>query len=145
MPVKPHVIIVGLGLTGLSAACTLSGRGLDILLMDENTRPGGNTRAGRDDSRPARERLKRQGYGWVYELRRQTKCNRGSRLPREGGAATDPAPGDHLRRFSQRKRPGVERDVRGTARFPGHLPPRGHCLGANQAQDRQWIDHPGRP
>ncbi len=41
MPVNPHVIIVGLGLAGLSAARTLSGRGLDILLMDENARPGG--------------------------------------------------------------------------------------------------------
>ncbi len=62
MSAKPHVIIVGSGLAGLSAARALSGRGLDILLMDENTRPGGQylRRAPRRlgvDSRPTRERL----------------------------------------------------------------------------------------
>lgn len=36
-----HVIIVGSGFAGLSAAQTLAGRGLDILVIDESVRPGG--------------------------------------------------------------------------------------------------------
>ncbi len=36
-----HVAIVGSGIGGLSAAVTLAGHGLDILLIDENIQPGG--------------------------------------------------------------------------------------------------------
>ena len=38
---KYHVVIIGSGIGGLSAAHTLSGHGLDILLIDENAHPGG--------------------------------------------------------------------------------------------------------
>ena len=38
---KYHVVIVGSGIGGLSAAQTLAGHGLDILLIDENAHPGG--------------------------------------------------------------------------------------------------------
>jgi NADPH-dependent 2,4-dienoyl-CoA reductase/sulfur reductase-like enzyme/bacterioferritin-associated ferredoxin len=38
---KYHVVVVGSGIGGLSAANTLSGHGLDILLIDENAHPGG--------------------------------------------------------------------------------------------------------
>ena len=70
---KRHVIIVGLGLAGLSAARVLSGRGLDILLMDENISPGGQylRRISRDlgvDSKRTSEHLKRVGYRLVNEL-----------------------------------------------------------------------------
>jgi D-hydroxyproline dehydrogenase subunit alpha len=36
-----HVIIVGSGFAGLSAAAVLAGKGLDILIIDESGRPGG--------------------------------------------------------------------------------------------------------
>ena len=36
-----HVIIVGCGMAGMSAADTLSGHGLDILVIDENRHVGG--------------------------------------------------------------------------------------------------------
>jgi D-hydroxyproline dehydrogenase subunit alpha len=38
---KYHVVIVGSGIGGISAAQTLAGHGLDILLIDENAHPGG--------------------------------------------------------------------------------------------------------
>ncbi|GAB6145309.1 FAD-dependent oxidoreductase [Desulfocicer niacini] len=38
---KYHVIIVGCGLAGMSAADTLAGQGLDILIIDENVHAGG--------------------------------------------------------------------------------------------------------
>ena len=41
MKAKYHVVIVGSGIGGLSAARTLSGHGLDILLIDENAHLGG--------------------------------------------------------------------------------------------------------
>ncbi|MBL0714705.1 MAG: FAD-dependent oxidoreductase [Desulfosarcina sp.] len=64
---KRHVIIVGLGLAGLSAARALSGRGLDILLMDENSSPGGQylRRVPRRlgvDYRRTKEHLRHLGY-----------------------------------------------------------------------------------
>jgi thioredoxin reductase len=41
MKAKYHVVIVGSGIGGLSAAATLAGKGLDILMIDENIQPGG--------------------------------------------------------------------------------------------------------
>lgn len=41
MKANYHVVIVGAGIGGLSAAATLAGHGLDILMIDENIRPGG--------------------------------------------------------------------------------------------------------
>ena len=41
MKTQYHVIIVGSGFAGLSAADTLSGQGLDILVIDENVHAGG--------------------------------------------------------------------------------------------------------
>ncbi|WP_457553611.1 FAD-dependent oxidoreductase [Desulfobacula sp.] len=41
MKAKYHVVIIGSGIGGLSAAQTLAGHGLDILLIDENAHPGG--------------------------------------------------------------------------------------------------------
>ncbi len=41
MKAKYHVVIVGSGMGGLSAAATLAGHGLDILMIDENIQPGG--------------------------------------------------------------------------------------------------------
>ncbi len=41
MKANYHVAIVGSGIGGLSAAVTLAGHGLDILLIDENIQPGG--------------------------------------------------------------------------------------------------------
>ena len=41
MKAKYHVIIVGCGIAGLSAAETLAGQGLDILIIDENVHSGG--------------------------------------------------------------------------------------------------------
>ncbi len=41
MKVRYHVIIVGSGFAGLSAARVLAGQGLDILVIDESVRPGG--------------------------------------------------------------------------------------------------------
>ncbi|MBU8910333.1 MAG: NAD(P)/FAD-dependent oxidoreductase, partial [Desulfobacterales bacterium] len=41
MKARYHVIIVGSGFAGLSAAQTLGGRGLDILIIDENVHTGG--------------------------------------------------------------------------------------------------------
>lgn len=73
MASKHDVIIAGLGLAGLNAVHTLKGRGLNILLLDENHSPGGqyirsvsNTLG--VDSRPIRERLKRAGSRLTKEL-----------------------------------------------------------------------------
>jgi flavin-dependent dehydrogenase len=41
MKTQYHVIIVGSGFAGLSAAATLAGKGLDILIIDESVSPGG--------------------------------------------------------------------------------------------------------
>ena len=41
MKSKYHVVIVGSGIGGLSAAATLAGHGLDILMVDENSHFGG--------------------------------------------------------------------------------------------------------
>ena len=73
MASKHNVIIVGLGLAGLSAANALKGRGLSILLLDENRSPGGQYIRGIPrslgiDSRPVRERLKRVGYRLAKDL-----------------------------------------------------------------------------
>jgi NADPH-dependent 2,4-dienoyl-CoA reductase/sulfur reductase-like enzyme len=38
---KYHIVIAGAGIAGLSAAATLSGHGLDILVIDENPQMGG--------------------------------------------------------------------------------------------------------
>lgn len=68
-----QVIIVGLGLAGLSAARTLQNRRLDVLLLDENNSPGGQylrsvSRWIGIDSRPIRENLKRVGHRLVRDL-----------------------------------------------------------------------------
>lgn len=73
MAAKHNVIIVGLGLAGLSALHTLKGRGLSILLLDENRSPGGQyirgvSRSLGMDSRPVRERLKRVGHRLAKDL-----------------------------------------------------------------------------
>lgn len=41
MKARYHVVIVGSGIGGLSAAVTLAGFGLDVLMIDENIQPGG--------------------------------------------------------------------------------------------------------
>ena len=73
MVANRNVIIIGLGLAGLNAARTLSNRGLDILLMDENRRPGGQylRRIAQDlgvDHRRTREHLKQLGFGLINDL-----------------------------------------------------------------------------
>ena len=73
MAADKNVIIIGLGLAGLSAARALSNRGLDILLMDENPSPGGQylRRIAQDlgiDHRRTRENLKQLGYGLINDL-----------------------------------------------------------------------------
>ena len=67
MASKHNVIIAGMGLAGLSALHTLKGRGLGILLLDENLSPGGQyirgvSRSLGTDSRPVREHLMRVGH-----------------------------------------------------------------------------------
>ena len=73
MASEHNVIIAGLGLAGLSAAGALAGRGLDIVVLDENFQSGGQylrsvSRSLGVDSRPVRERLKRYGHQLIENL-----------------------------------------------------------------------------
>lgn len=70
---KHDVIIVGLGLAGLSAAHALRGRGLDILILDENNKPGGQYLRSVSgslgiDSRSAHKHLDQTGRQLIKDL-----------------------------------------------------------------------------
>jgi NAD(P)H-nitrite reductase large subunit len=79
---KRQVIIIGLGPAGLSAAETLEGLGLEVLLLEEQSRPGGQflrgpASAAAEAATGLKDRLKRQGQGLLASLRAgkmQLKC-----------------------------------------------------------------------
>ena len=68
-----HVIIVGSGIAGLSAAASLAGQGLDILIIDENAHTGGqllrktrSTSCGPSKFEP--DRMKSMGFGLIRTI-----------------------------------------------------------------------------
>lgn len=69
MKAKYHVIIVGAGMAGLAAADVLNGRGLDILVLDENSHTGGQLLRKTDAPVPEPDPVKRTGRQLIRQTR----------------------------------------------------------------------------
>lgn len=73
MKAKYHVVIVGSGIGGLSAAQMLAGHGLDILLIDENAHTGGQLlrkyqTASRNFFKFKPDMVKAQGFSLIQQI-----------------------------------------------------------------------------
>ena len=71
-----HVIIVGCGMAGMSAADTLTGHGLDILIIDENSHVGGQLirkvpKKAALFSRIEPDVMKKKGFALVRKIKKQ--------------------------------------------------------------------------
>ena len=78
MKARYHVIIVGCGMAGLSAADTLSGQGLDVLIIDENSHAGGQLIRKVAKKAPLFSRLepdgmKKKGFALAQRLKRRSQ------------------------------------------------------------------------
>ncbi len=78
MKAKYHVIIVGCGMAGLSAADTLAGQGLDVLIIDENRHAGGQlirkvAKKATLFSRMEPDGMKKKGFTLAQRLKRRSQ------------------------------------------------------------------------